>query len=131
MSTQLITLHGRPRAICTRRRVYLLLDDTASDTPFVLAMCLYAGQILNGHRSGPYRQTRARAYARALLVPAELHEPPARAWDTNALAAWLGAPPAEIQLALATPRTPRRTRRRRRLAHGCLAVKTRRKRDHR
>jgi len=116
MSTQLITLHGRPRAICTRRRLYLI-DDTAPDTPFVLAMGMYAGAVLNGHLPGPYHQAKARAYARQLLIPAELlerHRPPL---NTVATAVWLGLPAGELRIALGAHRctpthlAPRRDRR--------------------
>ena len=65
MGIQLITYDGRIRALCTPRRVYLAEDPEAADadpsTRFVLAMCLYAGEVLNGQRPGPYREDRARA----------------------------------------------------------------------
>jgi|tagenome__1003787_1003787.scaffolds.fasta_scaffold20927301_5 hypothetical protein len=52
MATQLITYQGRIRAIGTRGPVFLTdAPETAldGDGPFVLAMCLYAGAVLNGH----------------------------------------------------------------------------------
>ena len=110
MGTQLITLNDTPRAICTTRRVFVF-DHAAPDTRFVLAMCLYAGAILNGQIPGPYRDTRARAYARALLIPAELLEAPRTTHDPAPVAAWLGIPVDELQTALrARSRTPRRQR---------------------
>ena len=119
MGTQLITLHGQPRAICTRRRVFLF-DPAAPDRRFVLAMCLYAGRILNGHVPGPYRESRARAYARKVLIPAVLLEPPRLTSDSAAIAAWLGIPARELQHALRDrPRTPRRR------GH-CVALRRRR-----
>lgn len=106
MSTQLITLHGHVRAICTARRVFLV-DETAPDTPFVLAMSVYATAILDGQLPGPYQQARARAYARALLIPAELLEPPRQTGDPEPVAVWLGVPVDELQVALcAQPRMP-------------------------
>jgi len=115
MSTQLITLHGHVRAICTARRVFLV-DPAAPDTRFVLAMGVYATAILDGQLPGPYHQARARAYARALLIPAELLELPRTTSDSQPAAAWLGVPVDELQLALrARPRTPL-WRRRHRLA---------------
>ena len=113
MGTLLITYHHRIRAICTPRRVYLTdpPDTDPGDGPFVLAMCLYAGAVLNGHAPGPYRECDARAWARAKLIPAELLERPGAGLDVEAAAAWLGVPSTELRLELAYGRRPCRTRR--------------------
>ena len=73
MTVQPITYGGRTVAACTRRRAFLSaeLDTLPADHPrrlLVMAMCLYAGEILNGLRTGPYRDSDARDYAIALLL---------------------------------------------------------------
>jgi hypothetical protein len=48
--------------------VYLAEDPEFDADPrirFVLATCLYAGEVLNGHRPGPYREFVRRARTRA------------------------------------------------------------------
>ena len=68
-------------------------------------MCLYAGQILNGHHPAPYRDEDARAYARAVLIPAELleHPGPRHQLDLEASADWLRIPADDLRLAQAHP----------------------------
>src|SRR4051812_761960 len=92
MPTQPITYQGRIRAICTPRRVFLTAppETALDDGPFVLAMCLYAGAVLNGHVPAPYREIDARAFARALLIPPELLERPLPCPEQPAIA--LGVP---------------------------------------
>jgi hypothetical protein len=63
---------------------------------FVLAMCLYAGEILNHRLRGPYRDADARAFARALLIPGALLDRPL---DPAALADGLGVPIRELEIA--------------------------------
>ena len=73
MGIQLISYGDRIVAVCTARRAFLTEAHGTDPSPrFVLAMCLYAGQILNGHWPGPYRERDARAFARNVLIPAEL-----------------------------------------------------------
>jgi hypothetical protein len=79
MTVQPITYGGRTLAACTRQRVYLSaeLEALEPDHPlhlFVLGMCLYAGEILNGHRPGPYTDHDARAHVRQQLLPRELRQ---------------------------------------------------------
>lgn len=115
MSIQPVSYQGRIRAFCTARRVYLVDAPVhGNHTPFVLAMCLYAGAILNGQLPGPYRERDARAFARAILIPAELTESP-RTSTTRAtpIAAWLGVPASELRIALGPRRTTRPKGRRR------------------
>src|SRR4051794_31153391 len=98
MPTQLITYEGQIRALCTPRRVFLAqVPESAlnSDGPFVLAMCLYAGDILNHLHPGPYREADARAYARALLIPEEVLDRARGPCKVKALATWLGVPAGE------------------------------------
>src|SRR3954451_15023353 len=98
--TQLITFQGRIPAIGTRGRVFLTdAPETAldGDGPFVLAMCLYAGAMLNGHVRAPYRETDARAFARALLIPTELLERHLTCPEQTAIA--LGVPVPELHAA--------------------------------
>jgi hypothetical protein len=89
MDLQPITYRGRTLAACTRNRMFLADElDAHPESPlteFVIAMCLYAGAVLNGVLPGPYRDQDARAYARACLIPAEVLE---RAHRT---------PPAELR----------------------------------
>jgi hypothetical protein len=62
-------------------------------------MCLHAGDVLNHHAAGPYRESDARAYARAVLIPAELLDPgPRMLVDVPATAHWLGVPASELEL---------------------------------
>jgi hypothetical protein len=101
MSIQLITYDGRTSAACTPRRVYLADDPHAANADpslrFVLAMCLYAGEILNHRLRGPYRDADARAFARALLIPRELLD--RRRLDTARTARDLGVPIRELEIA--------------------------------
>jgi hypothetical protein len=104
MTTLLITYHGRIRAVCTPRRV--LFTDApdresgplGGDAPFVLAMCAYAGAVLNGAAPGPYRERDARAFARAALIPAELLARPRELVEIDAVAMWLVSRPASCGL---------------------------------
>jgi hypothetical protein len=61
-------------------------------------MCLYACEVLNGLREGPYREQDARAYARSMLIPPELLEPPRPLPVANAVqtAEALGVPLHEL-----------------------------------
>jgi hypothetical protein len=77
MRTQLIVLDGHIRALCSPHRA-LLVDDTAPDTRFVLAMCLYAGAVLNHRLPGPYRESDAKAFAAATLIAPQVVGSPAR-----------------------------------------------------
>ena len=104
MDIQAITYRGRTVAACTRRR-FFLSDDIADRDPndplvsFVIGMCLYAHRVASGDAPGPYASEDARAYARACLIPDELHDRD----DINveSVAAWLRVPSAELRLALA------------------------------
>jgi len=113
MGFLMVTYRQQPRAFCTRRRVFMVddLDSGAADLPFVLAMCVYAGAVLNGRVSGPYRESDARAFARACLIPAEIAERGRTAWKVDQLSSWLGVPPDEFRVA--RRRCESRTRRRR------------------
>ncbi len=99
MGILMITYQRRPRAFCTRRRVFLIDDphSGAPDLPFVLAMCVYAGAVLNRRLPGPYRETDARAFARASLIPNEILERGPHAWNIDELATWLGVPKSELR----------------------------------
>ncbi len=68
-----VTYQGRLAAVCTRHRVYFAdwIEILELDHPvrrFVSAMCLYAGEVLNGP-AAPYTDTTARRRARDRLVP--------------------------------------------------------------
>jgi hypothetical protein len=109
MSTELITYDGRVVAVCTPRRAFL--TDAPNPPPrsqpgtrFVLAMCLYAGEILNARISSPYRARDARAFARALLIPAEITQRAHARPRLQDLADWLDVPLTELELELAHAR---------------------------
>jgi hypothetical protein len=113
MTIQPISYRGRTLAACTRRRVFLSreLETLAPDDPtrlFVLEMCLYAGEILNGYRPGPYRDDDARAHVRRQLIPAELLERPKLRAE---VAAVLCVPVEEVRVAHAAVRARARRRR--------------------
>jgi hypothetical protein len=114
MIIQVIAYQGRTLAACTRRRVFLSreLETLDPDDPvrlFVLGMCLYAGEILNGHRPGPYRDEDARAHVRRLLIPAELLERPDL--RVEVVAAGLCVPIEEVRAAHTAVRAGARRRR--------------------
>jgi hypothetical protein len=102
MDLQPITYRGRTLAACTRNRMFLADElDAHPESPlteFVIAMCLYAGAVLNGVLPGPYRDRDARAYARACLVPAEVLERAHRTApaELRAIADWFSVPPEEL-----------------------------------
>jgi len=101
MGMLMVTYQREPRAFCTRRRVFLVddLDSGRPDLPFVLTMCVYAGAVLNQRLPGPYDEWDARAFARRCLIPREVIETPAQAWNVEELSRWLGVPVAELRLA--------------------------------
>ncbi len=79
-----------------------LLSDELEHRPvgdpertFVIYMCLYARDVLTGDLPGPYTEQRARRFARACLIPAELAERPGL--DTARVAAALGVPEHELR----------------------------------
>src|SRR5512144_2608868 len=81
MTLQAITYRGRLVAAATRSRFFLAenIDRRPSSDPertFIVFMCAYAGDVLNGVLPGPYTDQHARAYARACLIPRELVERP-------------------------------------------------------
>jgi hypothetical protein len=109
MDIQPITYQGRTLAACTPQRVFLSDELEArgpSDplTRFVVEMCLYAGLILNGLLSEPYCDDDARAFARRMLVPAELYERPGPREhvysDLHRVADALGLPARELRVQL-------------------------------
>ena len=81
MWLQPITYRGRVAACATRTRVFLA-DDLRHlpagdpELTFVLFMCCYARDVMSGELSGRYSDGKARAYARAALIPEELLERP-------------------------------------------------------
>ena len=81
MTLQPINYQGRLVACATAQRWILCgeLDARPPGDPertFVIYMCAYAGAVLRGQLPGPYTDHRARAYARAALIPDELLERP-------------------------------------------------------
>jgi hypothetical protein len=103
MDIQPISYRGQRVAACTRTRMFFsdeLEAGAAQDPPmqFAVAMCLYAGEILNDLHEGPYCDDDARAYARAMLIPSELLEPPRPLPVANAAetAQALGVPLPEL-----------------------------------
>jgi hypothetical protein len=108
MEIQPITYRGRTVAACTPQRVFFSDDLEAREEHdplkrFVCEMCLYAGEVLNGHAPGPYRDADARAYARVMLIPGELleHPGPAATLDADRAALEPGVPVEELQVELA------------------------------
>ncbi len=106
MSPQPITYRGRVVAAATAER--FLLSDELEHRPsgdpertFVIYMCLYARDIATGQLPGPYSEPRARRFAAACLIPAELAERPAL--DTARAAAALGVPERELRVARRVP----------------------------
>src|SRR4051794_934435 len=104
MDIQPITYHGRTVAACTPHRVFFSDELEARDphdplTRFVAHMCLYAGQILNGHLPGP-------PLRRPHVPPPRQnpHRPPPRPLPRRRRPP-LRAPPADPRR---TARTPRR-----------------------
>lgn len=102
MEIQPIRYRGRTAAVCTPTRLFLG-DELAARgltdpvTRFVCAMCLYAGDVLNGELPGPYRDRDARDFARRLLIPRELLEVPRPPMSSVArTAAGLGVPLEEL-----------------------------------
>jgi len=101
MSLQPITYRGR--VVAAHRRA-LPAHDELEDRPvgdpertFVAYMCLYARDLVTGDLPGPYTQQRARRFAQACLIPAELAE---RAdLDVPRAAAALGVPEHELHAA--------------------------------
>lgn len=99
-----ITYRGRTVAAACRSRYFLAedLDRRPPDDPertFVIFMCAFAGDILNARLRGPYTEGRARSFARACLIPAELAE--RRDLDVPRAALALRVPEAELRGAMA------------------------------
>lgn len=73
MDAQPVHYGGRLAAIACRDR-FLLIDELASrdvedpERTFVIFMCAYAGDVLNGRLPGPYSELDARIYARCCLI---------------------------------------------------------------
>lgn len=105
MRVQLIRYRGRIVAWASATR-FGLADDLAHlangdpELTFVLLMCAYARDVINGRLPGPYTDDHARAYARAALIPAELLERPISNPTRTALA--LKIPVDELLHAQAT-----------------------------
>ncbi|MGI9100728.1 MAG: hypothetical protein ACR2H2_19950 [Solirubrobacteraceae bacterium] len=106
MSPEPITYMGRVVAAATAER--FLLSDELEHRPvgdpertFVIYMCLYARDIATGDLPGPYTEQRARRFARACLIPAELTE--RASLDTARAAAALGVPEHELHAARRVP----------------------------
>jgi hypothetical protein len=81
MWLQPITYRGRVAACATTTRVFVadeLRRRPAGDPEltFVLFMCCYARDVMSGELAGCYSDEKARAYARAALIPEELLERP-------------------------------------------------------
>ncbi len=99
----LIATAGRPQPA-----ERFLLSDELEHRPvgdpertFVAYMCLYARDLATGDLPGPYTEQRARRFARACLIPAELAERPGL--DTTRVAAALGVPEHELHAARRVP----------------------------
>jgi len=97
---QPITYRGRTVAAATPRRFFLSddLDDRPPGDPemvFVCFMCCYARELLTGRLPGPYSEDRARQFAQAALIPAELLE--RDQLDAAHTAAALGVPAEELR----------------------------------
>lgn len=104
MSLQPISYRGRTVAAAARTRFFLAetLDERPIDDPertFVIFMCAYAGDVLDGVLPGPYSDMDACRYARACLVPAELLERPRL--DIKRAARALRLPASELAAARA------------------------------
>lgn len=74
-----ITYRGRTVAAASQSRFFLadVLEDRPPDDPerrFVVFMCAFAADVLNGALPGPYSEARARRFACDCLIPAELLE---------------------------------------------------------
>lgn len=74
MNAHPVSYRGRLVAVATRERVYLapqvaVLEDDHPSRRMVLAMALCACDVLDGALPGPWTEPRARAYARAVLIP--------------------------------------------------------------
>lgn len=106
MDIQLITYRGRAVAACTATRMFVSdeIECRGPEDPltrFVFEMGMYAGQVLSGLRPGPYRDADACAYARMVLIPADLLEHPAReTLDIERAAIELALPAEELRQAL-------------------------------
>jgi hypothetical protein len=99
MWLQPITYRGRVAACATTTRVFLadeMRHRPAADPEltFVLLMCCYARDVMTGELSGRYSDEKARAYARAALIPQELLERPLA--DPTRTAQALGVPVDEL-----------------------------------
>ena len=64
---------------------------------FVVFMCFYAADVLNGELRGPYRDCDARLFARLALIPGELVERPVL--NVEHVAAALGIPARALHAA--------------------------------
>lgn len=67
---QLVVHRGQLAAVIVAGQA--VIEDTLPDQDFrhVQAMCLYAMEIIDGDRPGPYTDAEADAYARAALAAA-------------------------------------------------------------
>lgn len=101
---QPISYRGRVAAVATPTR-FLLADDLDARDPgdpertWVTYMCVHAGDVLNGVMPGPYTDERARLFAAACLIPAELVE--RDGLDVDRAARALGVPAGELLAARA------------------------------
>src|SRR5438270_298200 len=96
---QPISYRGRLAALATPNQ-FLLSDFLAMrpvgepERTFVIYMCLYAIDVLNGALPTPYTEHRARRYAHAALIPEELLERGQLNYESVSQA--LGVPAAEL-----------------------------------
>lgn len=104
-----VVYNGRTVAVASRSRFFLCDDlDSAPvrdpDRRWVIYLCAYAGDILNGRLPAPYDPEEARACARACLIPAELVE--REGIDVDRVAGGLGVPVRELDAARRTASAP-------------------------
>ncbi len=104
----MVKYNGHIVGFCTARRAHLVDDfdaeiDGERIGPFLLGMCAFAGEVLNGRCTAPYDERRARAFARAMLIPGELLEHPGD-YDVHEVARWIGMSRSELRIAFSTPR---------------------------
>ena len=99
---QVVTYRGRLVAVAIP--THFFLADRIARLPvghpqlcFVVFMCFYARDVLTGELPGPYRDSDARVFARAALIPGELLERPEL--DIPRAAAALGLPARELRAA--------------------------------
>lgn len=113
MKLQPVTYRGRLAAVCSPHRVYFAewIEILELDHPvrrFVGAMCLYAGEVLNGSAAASYSDDDARRRARARLIPLTDLFTGLAATDAE-LAEYLNVPLDEIRVAHDRVRPPNQT----------------------